>query len=253
MKGLMSTISEQHPRYQLDESLIGTNPGMGFRPMPPNIEEGSVIWFVPSNESNIKYWINSIDEFLAEYTDDQKVKGNGLNRQICDYDKPPAEGKVCTVDLNSKAWGPCTKKNRYGYSSSSPCVFLKLNRIYGWEPEYYNETKTIPEDMPDALKDYIKKHPKKLNTIWVSCHGEGPTDNEYVGPIEYYPQPGFPGYFYPYINTEGYLSPLVAVNFKRPLLNRLINIECRVWAKNVYYRKSTRDREGSVHFELLID
>lgn len=57
----------------------------------------------------------------------------------------------------------------------------------------------------------------QLNTIWVSCEGENPSDVENVGPIKYIPSTrGFPGYFYPYDNTEGYLSPLLAVHFERP-------------------------------------
>lgn len=52
--------------------------------------------------------------------------------------------------------------------------------------------------------------------MWVSCEGENPADIENVGPIEYYPRQGFPGYYYPYENSEGYLSPLVAIHFTRP-------------------------------------
>ncbi|KAK9510374.1 hypothetical protein O3M35_005174 [Rhynocoris fuscipes] len=217
MKGLLSTISDKEPTWQLDSSLIGTNPGLGFRPMPPNVEEGSLIWFVPSNESNIKYWVDSIDEFLQVYTEPPKTKAV---RQICDYDTPPTEGKVCNVDVNSEAWGKCTKNKNYGYSSSSPCVFLKLNRIYGWVPEYYNDSNNLPEEMPNELKSHIRRiakiDKKQLNTIWVSCHGEGAVDNESIGPVEYYPQPGFAGYYYPFLNDVGYLSPIVAVHFKRP-------------------------------------
>lgn len=57
----------------------------------------------------------------------------------------------------------------------------------------------------------------QLNTVWVSCEGENPADIENVGPIEYYPRQGFPGYYYPYENSEGYLSPLVAIHFKSPM------------------------------------
>ena len=56
----------------------------------------------------------------------------------------------------------------------------------------------------------------QLNTIWVSCEGENPADIENIGPVKYYPRRGFPGYYYPFENSEGYLSPLVAVNFERP-------------------------------------
>lgn len=58
---------------------------------------------------------------------------------------------------------------------------------------------------------------EQLNTVWVSCEGENPADIENVGPIKYYPRRGFPGYFYPFENSEGYLSPLVAVHFERPV------------------------------------
>lgn len=255
MKGLMATIDDHHPKWQLESSIIGTNPGMGFRPMGEEIEKGSLIWYVARNESNVRRWLNSLDTFLDSYNDSQKLPGHGHNQQICDYDRPPLPGKVCAVDINSKAWGPCTYFNNYSYPSASPCVFLKLNRIYGWVPEYYNDTRSLPEEMPEDLKSHIRNitDKKQLNTIWISCHGEAPADREHIGEIKIYPVPGFPGYFYPYTNTEGYLSPLIAVHFRRPAVHRLINVECRAWAKNIHYKRSLQNREGSVHFELLID
>lgn len=73
--------------------------------------------------------------------------------------------------------------------------------------------------MPQHLKDYIRetKSQSERNTIWVSCEGENPADKENLGPIKILPSQGFPGYYYPYENNEGYLSPLVAVQFVRPI------------------------------------
>lgn len=116
-----------------------------------------------------------------------------------------------------------------------------------------------------------------MNTVWVSCEGENPADQENIGPVDYLPIRGFPGYFYPYQNSEGYLSPLVAVHFQRPKRKFLlefswfsvkeinicvfvvvyisggiiINIECKAWARNIIHDR--KERLGSVHFELLID
>lgn len=57
----------------------------------------------------------------------------------------------------------------------------------------------------------------QLNTVWVSCKGANPHDNEDIGELNYYPEShGFPGYYYPYQNIPGYLSPVVAVHFLRP-------------------------------------
>lgn len=53
--------------------------------------------------------------------------------------------------------------------------------------------------------------------MWLTCGGESPADVEHLGPVRYYPDiQGFPGYYYPYEHTDGYLSPLVAVRFLRP-------------------------------------
>lgn len=57
---------------------------------------------------------------------------------------------------------------------------------------------------------------QQINTVWVDCEGENPADAENIGPIKYYPHRGFPAYYFPFKNLEGYLSPLVAVNFEEP-------------------------------------
>lgn len=249
MYGLLSCLSDQYPRYQLESSLIGTNPGLGFRPVSNDVEKhGSLIWYVASNETNIVQWTGVLDEFLHDYTEIKERE----NRVMCDFDSPPNPGKVCSVNVND--FGPCTKDKGYSYNNSAPCIFIKLNRIYNWAPEFFNDTVDLPEDMDDDLKAHISvTPPSQRNLIWISCYGENPADRENIGPIEYIPQRGFPGYYYPYVNTPGYLSPLVAIHFERPKLHTLINIECRAWAKNIEYKRALQHREGSVHFELMID
>lgn len=88
--------------------------------------------------------------------------------------------------------------------------------------------------------------------IFISCEGENANDKESIGKITVTPR-GFPGYYYPYTNNAGYLSPLVAVQFESPKKKTNINVECIAWASNVFYHGGERDRQGSIHFELLID
>ena len=39
---------------------------------------------------------------------------------------------------------PCTKAGKFGMYIGQPCVSVKLNKVYGWEPEpYYNITEVI--------------------------------------------------------------------------------------------------------------
>lgn len=58
------TIDEFQPKWQLGESLIGTSPGMGFRPSSHDVDQGSLIWYDSSNQTDIAYWASQIDEFL---------------------------------------------------------------------------------------------------------------------------------------------------------------------------------------------
>ena len=46
--------------------------------------------------------------------------------------------------------------------------------------------------------------------------------------VTYTPFRGFPGYYYPYRNQRGYLSPIVMVQLKSPEPGVLMNIECTV-------------------------
>lgn len=65
MKGLMYSLDEKMPRWTLSESRIGDNPGLGFRPMPKNISQGSLIWLDNKNASSLKSYVESIDQFLS--------------------------------------------------------------------------------------------------------------------------------------------------------------------------------------------
>lgn len=249
------TLDPRMPKWQLTGSLIGTNPGLGYRPRPPsNNVDSTLIWYRGSDPENYKMWRNSLVEYLEVYRKPGLTPGRGQNIYNCDYDRPPTKGQVCDVDV--KNWAPCVQETNFNYHKSGPCVFLKLNKIYGWVPQFYNDTRSLPPSMPKDLKAHIEAVARnsslRLNTIWVSCEGENPLDVENIGPVKYLPAyRGFPGYFYPYTNSEGYLSPLVAVHFERPKTGVLIQIECKAWAKNIRFDR--KERVGSVHLELMID
>lgn len=98
-----------------------------------------------------------------------------------------------------------------------------VSQIFGWQPEFYNYTDVLPDNMPANIKNRIKEAKSgrpdaldKLQKIWISCEGENPADIENMGAIQYHPTAGFPGYYFPYKNSPGYLSPLVAVYFEKP-------------------------------------
>lgn len=58
------TLDDQKPKWMLDNGLIGSNPGLGFRPMPEESNvESTLIWFEASNDRNTEYWIGALNDF----------------------------------------------------------------------------------------------------------------------------------------------------------------------------------------------
>ena len=51
--------------------------------------------------------------------------------------------------------GNCTKENAFGFRDGRPCILIKLNKIFGWEPIPYQE-KYLPETFPADLEKKIK-------------------------------------------------------------------------------------------------
>lgn len=244
-----STITNEKPRYQLAESLIGTNPGLGFRPMPSEDHLDSTLIWYKRDGSGFVNWTTQLDDFLKYYREPSKMPGGGRNLVSCNYTTHPQSGEVCRVPLQQMY--PCNGQF-YSYDKGTPCIFLKLNKIYNWLPEYYNDSSNLPDKMPNHLKDYVKMQKgDELNTVWVTCEGENPADKENIGTIHFAPRRGFPSFYFPFMNNPGYLSPLVAVWFQEPKPGVLINIECKAWAKNIVYDR--HERRGSVHFEIMID
>jgi len=251
------TLDTNHlPKYTPgDGSSILRHPAMGFRPLPrqENIES-TLIWYKHGESKDIEHWVESLNEFIKPYegTSDD-ISGQHITD--CSEQSPPQDGQVCRFE---DTWlkGKCQKAESWGYNRESPCILLKLNKMIEWVPDVYTSLEELPDNMPQSLKDHIAERmadngdviPKM---IWVSCKGENPADEEYVGPIQYFPWQGFPSYYFPYRHTPGYLSPIVAVQFDTPASNVLINIECRAWAKNIGHDRG--NRLGLVHFELLKD
>ncbi|EDW63593.1 sodium/potassium-transporting ATPase subunit beta-1 [Drosophila virilis] len=244
MQVMLSTMDNHQPKWKLDESLIGTNPGLGFRPLSEQTERGSVIEYDRKKPAEYEYYISLVDEFLKDYNHTE-----GRKMKHCDFKQNHNDNEVCVVNIDN--FGPCTAANGYGYKTGEPCIFLKLNKIFGWVPDFYE---SAINGMPADLQELINATSvDERQQIWVSCNGHLSKDKEHFHNISYYPSQGFPAYYYPYLNQPGYLSPLVAVQLHAPPKGKMLDVECRAWAKNIIYSGSLRDRKGSVTFQILLD
>ncbi|XP_043462812.1 sodium/potassium-transporting ATPase subunit beta-1-like [Leptopilina heterotoma] len=253
MKGLLATLNEDKPRWILENSIIGTSPGMGFRPISNDLKDEMVISYDTKNSSDINIWIQKLDLFLSSYHNSSLLLDDGRNQQICNYDALPHQNKVCMFDVDTL--GPCSYGQGYGFATGKPCVFLKLNKIFSWIPKLYDDPQKLPTKMPERLKQHIQNTDiNKMKNIWVSCKSLNQPGNSTLNEIiDYYPKiQGFPGYFYPYENQPGYLSPLIAVQFTNFRKNAVIEIECQAWAKNIKDEDDADGKAYRVRFSLKI-
>lgn len=241
------TIDYNQPKWTGDNGIIGISPGLGMRPTQAekNIDS-SIVGIDPQNEfggdlyEGYGDWSARADEFLEKYRNKSEIL------KACTADDPSNANTACEFDFTTL--GPCGQPP-YGYKDGKPCIFLKLNKIFGVQNEPYNDTNALPEEMPDDLKKHIGAQGNK-NQVWVNCRPEYPADLEGVVDISYFPESrGFPNYFFPYLKQEEYESPIIAVQFETKRPGQLIHIECRAWGKNIGY--SRRDRLGIVHFEII--
>jgi sodium/potassium-transporting ATPase subunit beta len=235
------TLDDVVPRRSGMQSILKGNPGMGFRPMP-NLES-TLVKFTQGDPDSYEKYVEHISDYLKEY---EEVDDNAVDCDVVD----PEPGQVCRFDPNKEA-GPCTKENNFGYHEGEPCILLKLNRIYGWEPEpFTNETINEDNDHARAAKEALngETHPDYIS---ITCEGENPGDVDNRGEVKFYPNLGFPMKYFPFMNQKGYQTPVVFAQFEQPRPGVIIQVWCKVWAKNVYHHKN--DKAGSIHLELYMN
>lgn len=190
-------------------------------------------------------WAERTRAFLATYDNQTDAVDctNGADKL--------SPGQYCKFDVAQHLGETCGNiKGNFGYDTAQPCFYLKLNKIYGNVPDFYNDVEDLPDNFPPRVKTIMEGLSDK-DRVWVDCTGENPADTESMGEIEYFPaESGFESVYFPFLNQENYRNPLVAVQFRNPVAGQLLHIECRAWAASIGYDR--RDKIGRIHFELLI-
>lgn len=212
------------------------HPGLAMRPVPDM--QGELIRFVQGKPQSYKPFTDHVQTFLEQYENEAQVGENFID---CDDGRrEDSINKVCRFKVD-KLGDFCTWQRDYGYDEGQPCVLFKLNKIYGWEADTHQES-----DRPLELGDRF--HPEHIG---LTCQGEYAADRENIGNMTYAPSVGFPKFFYPYLNQEGYRSPLVMVRFNNPVNGVVINVICKALARNIVHDRN--DQIGMIRFQLLVD
>lgn len=240
---LYGFTDDKAPLLVGEHSVLPPNPGMGFRPRP--VDEKTMIKYSVKDKKTFQPYIDDFNSFLdpdntantymkgqsdQDYTDCSKAAPSSV-----DYNTKPC--KFLVPDIKS-IMDNCVNAN-YGFEEGTPCIAVKVNRIFEFMPE-------LMEGTGDDLK--------------IQCRGEQPADEDNIGKLSYYPQAGadetagkIDMFYYPFVGQHGYLSPLVFVKMLEPKKGVLIQIVCTpVNAANIEQDKMKRG-DGRVTLEVLID
>jgi len=261
----LETVDSFSPRVRNRRS----QPALTIRPLPDN-PYSTLLDFTRGYDGTWAPFKKSIRDYLKPYSHG-KFAGSSVK---CKWDHKLDISKWCHVSrrrlIDFTHDVGCTKAEEYGYARGQPCIYIMPTKLFDWEPDpYYNLTEvehhpTMPQSVKNNINSTWTKHCQgkgdeienkcpRLRMIWVSCEGETAADKEYMGPVFFTPNnkhpPGYPGYYFPYVNQNHYLSPLLVMQFRNLEPGILVSVVCKMWAKNI--RHDTKNPFiGGTRFEL---
>jgi len=244
------------PRWTQSQSIIGVNPGVGLRPSSTDKRIDSQMFVLKKGDTNLTPtnpegegdlnidYAKRMEKFLEVYKTD--AVGDGYSN----------------FELDSNI-GECAEYP-YGFVAKdgkpvSPCIFVKFNKIWDWEPTPIDQEDVNDVDFPPALKTHWESQSDK-NNVWINCEGRFAADKEALVDLEYFPKSrAFPAHYFPFTGgaelkdlnpPKNYHSPLVAIKINPTNVGQLLHVECRAYYKGVIH--NTKDKTGLVQFEVLI-
>jgi len=249
------------PKYTMRNSLIGSNPGLGLLPKNPDIRIDSQMFIINGHEGYMKGYMADFNNKYA-YSMTHFLAYQDQPSRVADPHFDSTTLRDERGDCSLYPYGYLAEPNGYNsYDSPSPCIFLKLNKIWGWDPyslggtiaedgRYTDDYWDHPDKFPAVVLEKYHELPDKHDII-VNCEGRYSADKEALTNIKYFPKSqSIPAKFFPF--KKGGDTPLVAVKIELSPehVGQLVHVECRAYYYGVEH--SSKDRIGLVQFELLI-
>uniref|UniRef100_A0AC34FMT9 Sodium/potassium-transporting ATPase subunit beta n=1 Tax=Panagrolaimus sp. ES5 TaxID=591445 RepID=A0AC34FMT9_9BILA len=217
---------------------------VGYQPWLRDDPESTLIKFNTKDPESYERYVTALDGYLEKYsnlTDTRVCSSAQSNNDVVTQGKvnETLSADACRFTLDAFKRAGCSSANQYGFKSGQPCIILSLNRLIGWKPEDYL-TGEVPNDVAGRYK---------AGSIAFNCDGTYEPDREYIGERQYVPPEGIDGRFYPYAVMSNYHQPIAIVKFNSLPVNRVVQVECRAYARNIV--QDIESRLGLVQFELL--
>ncbi|XP_071950563.1 sodium/potassium-transporting ATPase subunit beta-1-like [Antedon mediterranea] len=218
----LQTITEDKPKWT---SYIGT-PGLYQIPQPE--EKLNMIRFNMKDEKSYEKYTKPMRKLYDQYVENMK-NSDAVNCTDGGV-RPDDRDTICEFDIEEAFGdGVCNPENDFGYKLGTPCIFIGLNRVWGWEPENYDE-----DDVPKEIVDngYMK------NFITIGCEVYKDVSTQ-LNNTEISPKAGISFKYYPYLGAANdnykndYVSPLVAVRFSLFKKNTEVRLVCKSYAANI--------------------
>ncbi|XP_043926998.1 sodium/potassium-transporting ATPase subunit beta-3-like [Protopterus annectens] len=217
---MLQTLDDEIPKYRDRIS----SPGLTIWPRPDSAME---MKFNLSDPRSYSSYTDALADFLKEYENKQ-------NRNIaCEpgsfFIQDDRKEKAACL-FNRSLLGECSGLNDtdYGYSTGSPCVLVKMNRIIGLKP---NGQPTV------------------------NCTYKTETDDRLQ--FKYFPEGGtFDLMYFPYYGRKvqpTYVQPLVGVKLLIGNNRKDISIECKIEGSPSVKNSDDRDKFlGRVAFKVTV-
>ncbi|THD23652.1 Protein ATP1B4 [Fasciola hepatica] len=231
---LWRMISLDHPTVTGDFSALRNQPGLSLVPVIDT--KHTLIHYRNGYRDSYHVYVDSLHAFMQIYEDPwdrQDYIHNCFSRNLTTTISVPLGHRTSCMFDSSWAYR-CNINRDFGYDDGSPCIMLRLNKVYGWIPSI-GETEAGAE---------------------VCCRGATPNDDGFLGTMCYYDALHhdenacqqkcglFPHQFYPYLNQISYQPPVVFLELRQPKKNVLFRVRCHL---------NNLDYNSSVEFEMLID
>ncbi|KAK3861215.1 hypothetical protein Pcinc_032790 [Petrolisthes cinctipes] len=244
MKVFLNTIDDKLPTYNNQQDSLLKNPGLSFRPRTDIYHQRqNYIAFYPDHPNTYTRLFKDTNEFLKQYQkalEEPELYSNCTDRRNRDDVTKPCMFNLTNalMSLNNT----CTEDNQWGYSTNSPCIFFKLNKMINFIP-------TPPQDIPEGVRNKLNvtgdlEENQLTENVLVWCESEDD------GVSLEQPSPFLPLYFFPYLNQPHYLSPLVVVRINA-IENQDFVVKCKAYGENIPGTANGR-KTGIAHFLIRV-